>query len=189
MFKEKIIIEMKEVFKEIPFGIEHTLKVLKNAEDIMKGENIGEEEKEFISIIAILHDIGAVEAQKKYGSIDGVYQEKEGPEVAKEILKKVGYNKNIDRICFIIGNHHTPSKIDGLDFQIQWEADLLENLTVMDKEKEQEKIKKCIDENFKIYPTVFVNVFSYITNIIKRNPWFVKGFSIFSLTLRLLILQ
>lgn len=27
---------MKEVFKEIPFGIEHTLKVLKNAEDIMK---------------------------------------------------------------------------------------------------------------------------------------------------------
>ena len=79
MFKEKIIIEMKEVFKEIPFGIEHTFKVLKNAEDIMKGENIGEEEKEFISIIAILHDIGAVEAQKKYGSIDGVYQEKEGP--------------------------------------------------------------------------------------------------------------
>ena len=38
MFKEKIIIEMKEVFKEIPFGIEHTLKVLKNAEDIMNGE-------------------------------------------------------------------------------------------------------------------------------------------------------
>ena len=103
MFKEKIIIEMKEVFKEIPFGIEHTLKVLKNAEDIMNGENIGEEEKEFISITAILHDIGAVEAQKKYGSIDGVYQEKEGPAVAKEILKKVGYNKNIDRICFIIG--------------------------------------------------------------------------------------
>lgn len=47
-----------------PIGIEHTLKVLKNAEDIMNGENIGEEEKEFISIIAILHDIGAVEAQK-----------------------------------------------------------------------------------------------------------------------------
>ena len=44
---------MKEVFKEIPFGIEHTLKVLKNAEDIMKGENIGEEEKEFISMILV----------------------------------------------------------------------------------------------------------------------------------------
>lgn len=48
---------MKEVFKEIPFGIEHTLKVLKNAEDIMKGENIGEEEKEFISIHLKLMDL------------------------------------------------------------------------------------------------------------------------------------
>ena len=149
MFKEKIISEMKEVFKEIPFGVDHTLKVLNNAEDIMKGENIGEEEKELISIVTILHDIGAVEAQRKYGTIEGAYQEKEGPTTAKEILKKIGYNKNIDRICFIIGNHHTPSKIDGLDFQIQWEADFLENLTVMDKENEQQKIKKYIDENFK----------------------------------------
>lgn len=149
MIKEKIIKEIKEIFKEIPFGVEHTLKVLQNAEDIMNGENVKEEEKELITIVAILHDIGAVEAQKKYGSIDGIYQEKEGPKVAREILQKVGYNKNIDRICFIIGNHHTPSKIDGIDFQIQWEADLLENLTVMDIEKEQEEIKKCIQQNFK----------------------------------------
>ena len=28
MFKETIITEMKEVFKEIPFGIEHTLKAV-----------------------------------------------------------------------------------------------------------------------------------------------------------------
>ncbi len=66
MFKEKIIIEMKEVFKEIPFGIEHTLKVLKNAEDIMKGEKYRRGKKKNSSVlIAILHDIGAVEAQKK----------------------------------------------------------------------------------------------------------------------------
>lgn len=50
MFITKIIEEMKEVFKEISFGIEHTLKVLQNAEDIMKGENI-EEEKELITQI------------------------------------------------------------------------------------------------------------------------------------------
>ena len=29
MFKEKIIREMKVVFKEIPFGIDHTLKAQK----------------------------------------------------------------------------------------------------------------------------------------------------------------
>ncbi|MDF2544641.1 MAG: metal dependent phosphohydrolase [Herbinix sp.] len=63
MYIENIIKEMKEFFKEIPFGIDHTLKVLQNAEDIMKGEYI-EEGKELISIAAILHDIGAVEAQK-----------------------------------------------------------------------------------------------------------------------------
>jgi urease accessory protein UreE len=148
MFIEKIIEEMKEVFKEIPFGVDHTLKVLQNAEDIMKGENI-EEEKELISIVAILHDIGAVEALKKYGSIDGAYQEKEGPAVARDILQRVSYSKNIDRICFIIGNHHTPSKIDGIDFQIQWEADLLENLTAMDIHNKQQEVKKCIEENFK----------------------------------------
>ena len=148
MFKERIIEEMKAVFEEIPFGIEHTLKVVQNAEDIMIGENI-EEDKELIVIVAILHDIGAVEAQRKYGSIDAIYQEKEGPTVARKILQKVGYNKNIDRICFVIGNHHTPSKIDGIDFQIQREADLLENLTVMDINKQQQEIKKCIDENFK----------------------------------------
>ncbi|WP_223376865.1 hypothetical protein [Schnuerera sp. xch1] len=97
---------MKEVFKEIPFGIDHTLKVLQNAEDIMKGENIGD-------------------------------REKEEPAVIREILQKVSYDKNIDRICFIIGNHDNPSKIDDIDFQMQWEADLLENLTVifMDNER------------------------------------------------------
>ncbi len=150
MYKERIIEQMKEIFKEIPFGIDHTLKVLKNAEDIMEGENVGHKERELISIVAVFHDIGAVEAQRKYGSIEGAYQEKEGPEVARKILEKEGLNsKDIERICYIIGNHHTPSKIDGLDFQIQWEADLLENLTVMDKQKEQQKIKKCIDDNFK----------------------------------------
>ncbi|EHQ90633.1 HD domain-containing protein [Desulfosporosinus youngiae] len=147
---DQVIQQMKEIFKEIPFGIEHTLKVLKNAEEIMAGENVSDKARELISIAAILHDIGAVEAQRKYGSIEGVYQEKEGPAVARRILEKEELDsKDIERICYIIGNHHTPSKIDGLDFQIQWEADLLENLTVIDKQKEQQKLKKCIEENFK----------------------------------------
>jgi hypothetical protein len=45
-----------------------------------------------------------------------------------------------------VGNHHTPSKIDGIDFQIQWEADLLDNLDYM---KEKPAAKKLIVENFK----------------------------------------
>jgi HD superfamily phosphodiesterase len=148
LFKEILIEEMKQVFKEIPYGIEHTLKVLQNAEDIINGEHI-EAERELITIVAILHDIGAAEALKKHGSFDGPYQEMEGPAVAREILQKLGYDKNTDRICFIIGHHHTPSKIDGIDFQIQWEADLLENLTAMDQHTQKQELKKCIDQNFK----------------------------------------
>lgn len=150
MYKEKAIEEMKDVFKKVPYGIEHTLKVLKNAEDIMDGENISEEEKELISIITILHDIGAIEAQRKHGSMDGTYQEKEGPAIARSILEKIGYDTvKTDRVCFIVGNHHTPSKIDGLDFQIQWEADLLENLEYMDVTKDKYILKKYIEDNFK----------------------------------------
>jgi len=117
MYIDKILEEMRRVFKEIPYGVEHTLKVLSNTEAIMKGENLNDEERELIAIVAILHDIGAVEALHKHGSIDGVYQEKEGPAVARNILKNVGYNPvKIHRVCYIIGNHHSPSKIDGLDF-------------------------------------------------------------------------
>ncbi len=150
MYKEKTIEEMKLIFKEAPYGIEHTMKVLKNAEIIMEGENLTKDEKELIAIVAILHDIGVLEAQKKYGSMAGNYQEIEGPEIARKILERIGYDPiKIDRVCFIVGNHHTPSKIDGLDFQIQWEADLLENLRYMEVPKDKNELKMYIKDNFK----------------------------------------
>ena len=34
----------------------------------------------------------------------------------------------IDRVCFITANHHTYSRIDGIDFQILVEADFLVNI-------------------------------------------------------------
>jgi len=124
MSKEKVIAAMKEVFKDVPYGIEHTLTVLTDAETIMEGEGIDGVERELISVVALLHDIGALEAQRKYGSMEGMYQEQEGPAIAERILKELNYDpKFIERVCFIIGHHHTPTKIDGIDFQIQWEAD------------------------------------------------------------------
>jgi urease accessory protein UreE len=150
MVIDKIIAEMREVFKEIPYGIDHTMKVLENAVTIMNGENLNDEEQEPIAIIAVLHDIGAVEAMHKYGTLDGVYQEKEGPAIARAILNKLGYDPDkTDRICYIIGNHHTPSKIDGLDFQIQWEADLIENLLGTGTKEDKQKLIETIDKNFK----------------------------------------
>lgn len=35
---------------------------------------------------------------------------------------------DIDRVCYLVGHHHTYSHIDGLDYQILVEADFLVNL-------------------------------------------------------------
>ncbi len=150
MYIEQIISEMKEIFKEVPYGIDHTMKVLKNAVDIIEGEDLIQDQRELISIVAILHDIGAIEAQKKFGSMEGKYQEEEGPAIAREILERVGYDHaKTERICYIVGNHHTPSKIDDVYFQIQWEADLMESIEYLDIFNDKEKLKGFIDENFK----------------------------------------
>ena len=37
-------------------------------------------------------------------------------------------NYLIDRICYLIGHHHTYDNIEGLDYQILVEADFLVNL-------------------------------------------------------------
>jgi HD superfamily phosphodiesterase len=150
MFREKALEEAKKVFENSPEQMEHALKVLGYAEEIMEGENVAEQDRELVVVEAILHDIGIPEAIVKHGSAAAPYQEKEGKIIAGEILQIIGYPQDkAERICYIIGHHHTASKIDGLDFQIQWEADLLVNLENMEIRNDKEKLIKCIDENFK----------------------------------------
>lgn len=150
MFVENVLEELKIVFRDVPYGVDHTLKVLQLAEEIMDGENISQDKRELISIVAILHDIGALEAQRKYGSMEAKYQELEGPIIARQILEKIGYEPSkIDRVCFIVGHHHTPSKIDDIDFEIQWDADLIANMEAMDIRNDNENLPSYIEENFK----------------------------------------
>ena len=78
---------------------------------------------------AIVHDIGIHKAEKKYGQCGGKLQEKEGPPEAEKLLKKLGADREtIDRVCYLVGHHHTYTEIDGLDYQILIEADFLVNL-------------------------------------------------------------
>ena len=148
MYIEKTIEAMKNIFKDIPWWIEHTLNVLKYAEAIIVGENVEENDRELISLAAILHDIGAVEALNKYGSMEAKYQEIEGEIVAKQILESIGYSPlKTSRISFIVGHHHTQDAIDGIDFQILWEADLLENMKSKTELSKNEMIH-LIETNF-----------------------------------------
>lgn len=151
MNKENIISKMKNAFETtLPTEIDHAFNVLKNAEIIMDGEGIKDRERYLIEVTAILHDIGMINAKEKYNNTSGPYQEKEGPASARELLEGEDLTESeIERVCHIIGNHHSPRKIDGVDFQIQWEADLLEALKKFDKENSQDKLRNIINKNFK----------------------------------------
>jgi hypothetical protein len=82
--------------------------------------------------------------------MEGRFQEQEGPAIALDIMKKHDYEQAIiDRVCFIIAHHHTPEKIDGKDFQILWEADLIENMQAMEVIKDAGLLKQFISDNFK----------------------------------------
>ena len=150
MLLARAIEEMKLVFKDIPYGIDHTSRVLSNAKFIMNGEEITGATEETVCFAAVLHDIGAIEAQRNHGSMEGRFQEIEGPPIAQSILERIGVPAaTTNRVCFIVGNHHTPAKIDGVDFQVIWEADYLEYLQFGEKNDDPDTLRQKILENFK----------------------------------------
>jgi HD superfamily phosphodiesterase len=125
----KAIVSMIDYFGADVHQINHSLKVLSFAYTI-SGIEINEPHLiERIQLASIFHDIGIPEAKKKYASSAGKYQEIEGPPIARKILSGMNVDpQEIERICYLIGNHHSYSKIDGIDFQILVEADFLVNI-------------------------------------------------------------
>ena len=79
---------------------------------------------------AIVHDIGIRICEQKYGVCDGKHQELEGPDEARKLLTDMGTfsEVQIERICWLVGHHHTYDSITGIDYQILVEADFLVNL-------------------------------------------------------------
>ncbi len=131
-----IMLDMIEYFKDDARRINHALKVYGYVIAISSREQLSDSEKYIIALSSILHDIGIKVSEQKYKSSAGKYQEIEGPEIASQIMK----NRNIDteiinRVCYLIGNHHSYSKINGLDFQILVEADFLVNIYEDDMDK------------------------------------------------------
>lgn len=109
--------------------IQHFIKVHSFARIIGLGEELDSKTQELLEATAYVHDIGIRIAEEKYGKSNGQLQEELGPDEARKILAKVGYNEaTIERITYLVGHHHTYSHIDGLDYQILVEADFLVNL-------------------------------------------------------------
>lgn len=96
---------------------------------IAQMEKVDEHTLFITELEAYLHDIGVKISKEKYGNSQPQHQEAEGPIIAKDMLSKYDLPaEDVERICFIIGHHHTYKAIDGIDFQILVEADYIVNL-------------------------------------------------------------
>lgn len=127
---DRSTLSMVEYFGDNVKQIEHALKVHGFAGTITGSEKLADGERAVTELAAILHDIGIQEAEKKYNSRAGHFQEIEGPPIARDILSRNGAPRRIiERVCFIVGNHHTYEKIDDIDFRIVVESDFLVNLS------------------------------------------------------------
>ena len=63
-------------------------------------------------------------------------------------LQKVGYApEKIERICYLVGHHHTYNMIDGLDYQLLVEADFIVNF--YEDGTPKENIAKAVERVFK----------------------------------------
>lgn len=144
----KVMTEMVHYFQTDLRRINHALKVLSFTQMIVAEQGLDENTSQIIGFTAVLHDIGIKEAERKFNSSAGPYQEQEGPPIAKDILKRLNIPEDIiHRVCYIIGNHHTYSKVDGIDFQIIVEADFLVN--IFEDEMGREAVESIRDRVFK----------------------------------------
>lgn len=108
--------------------IQHLMKVHRFAQMIGLMENLDSHTQFLTECAALVHDIGIRPALEKYGSCGGKLQEQEGPAYARMLLAESGFDEaDIERICYLVGHHHTYTNIDGIDYQILVEADFLVN--------------------------------------------------------------
>ena len=126
---QRLFTEMIRYYAGDAGRIQHFVKVHAFARLIGEMEHLDEKRLRILEAAAYVHDIGIKPAEKKYSSCSGKLQEQEGPAAAKEMLARLGFDDELtERVCYLVGHHHTYSNIDGIDYQILVEADFLVNL-------------------------------------------------------------
>ena len=110
--------------------IQHFLKVHELAALIGTLEGLDEDTQFILEAAAILHDIGIPVSIKKYGSYTWQTQQEEGPSEAEKLMLESGdfSQEVIQRVKYLIAHHHTYNNINGMDYQVLLEADILVNL-------------------------------------------------------------
>ena len=148
---ESALATMRRYYGDRQKSIDHTLRVLDFAEQIWEGERIAEGFlRDVITLAAIFHDIGIPESLRQYGTSAHEHQEKEGPPIARRLMTEIGVRHDIlERVCHIVGHHHTRASVDGPDFQVVWEADALVNIPARGIIPDPAEQKAIVARNFK----------------------------------------
>lgn len=145
---DELYYKMIEFFHGDPKRIQHLIKVHSLSRLIGIGEKLDATSLFILEAAAYTHDCGIRPAEEKYGRCDGKLQEQEGPTVAQQMLLELGFeNYMIERICYLIGHHHTYTNMDGMDYQILVEADFLVNL--YEEDANRHTIQKAYDNIFR----------------------------------------
>ena len=108
--------------------IEHLVKVWSYARTIGQLEGLDARALYVLEVAAIVHDIACPALRQRTGSCNGKLQEREGAPMAAAFLEPFGLpREDLERVCFLVGHHHTFAGVDGPDWQILLEADYLVN--------------------------------------------------------------
>lgn len=128
--------------------IRHLLKVWGFAKTIGEAEQLDADTLFLLETAAITHDIACPLCREKYGNTNGKYQEAEGAVLVRGFLADTGLTeKQIDRVSYLVGHHHTLSAVSGADYQILIEADYLVNAD--ESSYSAENIRNFRDKFFK----------------------------------------
>lgn len=141
---------MVEYFSGDAKRAQHLGTVHSLARQIALSEKVTAETLYILETAALVHDCGIVPGEALFGKgkCSKKTQEIEGPPIARKILKNFGFEEPIiDRVCYLVGHHHTYDNIDGIDYQILVEADFLVNF--YKDGTTEEVIRTCIEKIFK----------------------------------------
>lgn len=145
---QKVITQMISYYAGDPKRIQHFIKVYNFAKMIGEAEDLDALTQQILETAAVVHDIGIKLSEEKYKSSAGKYQELEGSPLAEKLLTELEYKRsNVERICWLVGHHHTYNNIQEIDHQILVEADFLVN--AFEDNLSQPSIKSVYEKLFK----------------------------------------
>ena len=106
--------------------ITHAFEVLRHAENLMEDEENCD--YEVLVAAALLHDVGIKRSEEVLGYNNGQTQEEYGPPIAEKLLESIGFPPDkTEKVCEIIGNHHSRPRYDYVELEILRQADRIVN--------------------------------------------------------------